>query len=132
MDPPTSISTAEVLEDLEAAEQVWAAALPFTDRTNQLGLSPSSQSILQLLDLAKQTCDELGNTPFSNAATLQTLGTEFVSLVPTIDEKIRRHAHVIAEQERPPASDYALRTEVNISQAAKTVSSVLNTSNILK
>lgn len=76
---------------------------------------------MEILNIARRTCEELGKVPHCDKLRIQSLGSEFVSMASTIDQSMRRHALIMNGEEPHEANDYALSTEVRILRAAKNI-----------
>jgi hypothetical protein len=78
-----------------------------------------------VLDIAKQTCEELEKVPFCDNSKLRELGSKYMSLVPEIDSSLRKHSGNMRAGEPSAVSDYALQTEQDVSRAAREVAATM-------
>ena len=90
--------------------------------------SITNQNIIDILDIGKLTCEELSNTPMCDKHKLEKLGGAFLALVPKIEDRVRRHAHLMSSSDASHPIEYALRTEAKLLQAAVEISESLDVS----
>lgn len=76
---------------------------------------------MELIRIAKDTCDELSSVPYCDGAKLSSLAGRYSALVPQVHDTLRQHVGHLQELEPPKHSDYALLTEVDITRAASRI-----------
>ena len=80
------------------------------------------QNILEVLQIAKNTCTVLKDAPYCDTAQLNSLASRYAALVPQIDDTLRKHSEHIIEKERDSSSDYVIQLEKDVLDTAQKLS----------
>ena len=79
----------------------------------------SKQKILTILEIAKETTEELGNLPSCDLNKLNELSNRYLTLVTEIKSNLQKNSAFIRPYHPYSQGNYDLKREVEVAEAAK-------------